>query len=101
MEEYEQKEKSENVFSEPEIEYAIHVKPQSPFVSSDVIDIDLETELIEEEMDARLEAYFAEQRELIGDTPVPDGYQTIEEVYQESIKHLEDLYAKKKTHIKA
>lgn len=91
-----QEEKSENIASEPEIEYASAPASQIPFHPAYNPDVDLETDLTDEELESKLEAFFKEQRELKGDTPLPEGYHTIEEAYRESIIHLENLYAEKK-----
>lgn len=96
MKEYEQKEKAENVVSEPGVEYVASTISQVPCLS---MDVDSEMDLTEEEIEAELKAFFAEQKEQYGDAPVPEGCVTIEEAYQESLKHLEELYAKKKSDI--
>ncbi len=99
MKEYEQEgNKNENVASEPGVEYAVRTVSPATYPSTDV---DSETIITEEEIEARLEAFFAEQKELFENNPVPEGYLTIEEAYQESLKHLEELYAKKKNNIES
>lgn len=99
MKEYEQEgNKNENVASEPGVEYAVRTVSPGTYPSSDN---NSETELTEEEIETRLEAFFAEQKELFGNVSVPEGYLTIEEAYQESLKHLEELYAKKNSTIKS
>ena len=60
-------------------------------------DVFSEMDLPDEELEARLEAFFAEQRECCGSTPIPEECIPMEEAYRTSIKHLEELYAKKKS----
>lgn len=57
--------------------------------------------LSDEEIEARLEAFFAEQRELFDSVPIPKECISIEEAYRLSMKHLEELYAKKKSSVNA
>lgn len=57
--------------------------------------------LSDEELEARLGIFFAEQRELLGSASISEECIPIAEAYQKSIKHLEELYAKKKSRINA
>lgn len=97
MKEYEQNEKPKSEANEPEVEYLVN-----PVIDEDnlisLMDFDDDT-LSNEEVEARLEALFAEQRELQGDKPIPEGYYTVEEVYRSVIKQLEEHYANKDGHI--
>lgn len=97
MKDYHQEEKSESEAKEPVMEYvASPVMDEGCLIN--LMDYDVDT-LSAEEMDAKLEALFAEQRELQGDTPIPEGYYTVEEVYRSVIKKLEVYYAQKRGHI--
>jgi hypothetical protein len=97
MKEYHQEEKSESEAKEPVMEYvASPALDEGGLIS--LMDYD-DDSLSAEEMDAQLEAFFAEQRELQGNTPIPEGYYTVEEVYRSVIKKLEEYYAQKEGHI--
>lgn len=61
----------------------------------------LEMDLSDEELEARLEAFFAEQRELCDSKSIPGDYITLEESFQKTIKNLKELYAKKKSRVNA
>lgn len=99
MKEYEQNEKPKSEANEPEVEYLVN-----PVIDEDnligLIDFD-DDMLSNEEIEARLETFFAEQRELQGDKPIPNGCISIEEAFRKSIKHLEELYAEKERNINA
>lgn len=99
MKEYEQNEKPKSEAKEPEVEYLVNpVIDEGNLIG--LMDFDDDT-LSNEEIEARLETFFAEQRELQGDKPVPDGCISIEEAFRKSIKHLEELYAEKERNINA
>lgn len=90
MEDYEQKDKTENNVSEPQPAY------------DTAMDATLEMEgNVNFEEDFDLEQFFSDQRGLFGDQRMPEGCVTLEEAYRESIKHLKELYAKKESHIDA
>ena len=94
MKEYEQEEKSEHVAKEPEAAYLTNPCVNEFLVNAD---LDFDDTLTTEEMESMLKAFFAEQRELFANQPIPQGYLTLEEAHKLSKKHLEDLYAQKKT----
>ena len=74
------------------------MKPCLPLLETDFIS---EEDLSDEEVKSRLEAFFAEQRELFDSVPIPEECISIEEAYRLSMKHLEELYAKKKSSVNA
>lgn len=74
------------------------MRPCLPSLETDIIS---EEDLSDEEVKARLEAFFAEQRELFDSVPIPEECISIEEAYRLSMKHLEELYAKKKSSVNA
>lgn len=99
MKDYEREEKNKDTVKEPEVEYMAN-----PLVNeaemAHFLGFNEDTTSIED-METQLEAFFAEQREFHGDKPIPEGCISIEDAYRKSIKHLEELYAKKKSHIDA
>lgn len=99
--EYEQEEQSENAVNEPGIGYVACPDQLIPCLPSLETDIISEVELSDEEIEARLEAFFVEQRELLDSAPIPEECAPMEEAYQKTIKHLEELYAKKKSRVNA
>ena len=99
MKDYEQEEKDENTVKEPEVEYMANQLVDEAEIAH-LLGLNEDITSIED-METQLEAFFAEQRELHGDKPIPEGCISIEDAYRKSIKHLEELYAKKKSHIDA
>lgn len=101
MEEYHQDEKDESIAKDPEVTYVSQPSPIMPRDLTNNTDIIGEIDLTNEEIGNDLDEFFAEQNTLFEDVSVPEGYITVEEAYKKSIKHLEDLYANKKSPIKA
>ena len=56
-------------------------------------DLDLENDDLNEQVESRLEDFFARQRELTGEENLPEGCISLETSYRNSVSRLNELYA--------
>jgi hypothetical protein len=88
MKAYEQEERSEDIVSEPEVDYFIEPCPEV----DDVFD-ELEDEVYIAQLRSDLEDYYAQDRIEHSKNPLPKGYMSLEDFDQLLQKKIRERYA--------